>query len=124
MDAKTPRMRVVLNDKDWCLCTRNVAILLLAMTSEDPKVTAELVVQLWYSAFIPIGYLDRILQQLEPYMKNSPRDPMHQLFDHLSPYHQATLHDPMNMLRDPQILAGLRLHSSEHGSAALGIQAP
>ncbi|KAI0967379.1 hypothetical protein F4678DRAFT_483231 [Xylaria arbuscula] len=124
MDAKIPRMRVVLNDKDWCLSTRNVAILLLAMTSDDPKATAELVVQLWYSAFMPIGYLDRILEQLEPYMKNSPRDPMHQILDHLSPYHRAALRDPVNMLRDPQVLARLRLISSKRGSATPKIQAP
>ncbi len=51
--AQTPRMRVVLDDKDRCLCSRNVAILLLAMALEDPKATAELIVRLWCSSFTP-----------------------------------------------------------------------
>ncbi|KAI0424356.1 hypothetical protein F5Y09DRAFT_353492 [Xylaria sp. FL1042] len=101
MGAHTPPMRAVLNDNDSGISTRNVAILLLAMGSEDPKATAELVVQLWYSAFLPIGYLDRILEQLEPHMKNSPEN---ELLNHQCPHQRAALNDPINASNDHPVL--------------------
>ncbi|KAI0812059.1 hypothetical protein GGR55DRAFT_677657 [Xylaria sp. FL0064] len=105
MNARIPPIRAVLNDKDFCVSTRNVAILLLAMQSENPKATAELIVQLWYSSFLPIGYLDRILEQLEPHMKNSPENGPVAC---LCPHQRAALSDPINQMRDPAVLARLR----------------
>ncbi|KAK5628880.1 hypothetical protein RRF57_004595 [Xylaria bambusicola] len=72
VEGSTFSLRVVLHENNHCLCLRNIAILLMAMGSEDPKATAELLVQLYCSAFLPLGYLDRILDQLEPHMENSP----------------------------------------------------
>lgn len=106
-EAQVSPLRVVLNDQDYCVTSRNIAILLLAMTSEDPKATAELVVQLWYSAFLPVGYFDRILEQLEPHMKHPRNSPTYQLGLHLQ---NTVLHDPVNLLRNPW--AALRTHTA------------
>jgi hypothetical protein len=96
-EVPVPPLHVVLNGKDYCLVSPNIAILLLAMSSEDPKATAELVVQLWYSAFLPVGYFDRILEQLEPHMKHSKNS----LTARLGLSQNAMLHDPVNFLRNP-----------------------
>ncbi|KAI0528328.1 hypothetical protein F5B22DRAFT_641299 [Xylaria bambusicola] len=103
---RTPPLRVVLQEKNHCLCLRNIAILLISMGSEDPKIAAELLVQLWYSAFLPIGYFDRILAQLEPYMENSPHDV------------RVLLDDPLR-IHNPWLLGHVLFLSSELKAALL-----
>ncbi|KAI3326332.1 hypothetical protein HD806DRAFT_552587 [Xylariaceae sp. AK1471] len=106
-EAQISPLRVVLNEQDYCVTSRNIVILLLAMTSEDPRATAELVVQLWYSAFLPVGYFDRILEQLEPHMKHPQYPPKYQLGFYLQ---NAVLQDPVKFIRNPR--AAIQTHTA------------
>ncbi|KAJ3557708.1 hypothetical protein NPX13_g9873 [Xylaria arbuscula] len=102
LGSQTPPMRIVLSEKDHCLCLRNVALMVLAMSSNDPKATAELCVHLLYSAYLPIGYLDEIISQLEPYMENSPHGAHDQELNKLSIRMQRLLHDPLKVRNSPR----------------------
>ncbi|KAI1369436.1 hypothetical protein F5Y08DRAFT_352137 [Xylaria arbuscula] len=102
LGSQTPPMRIVLSEKDHCLSLRNIALMVLAMSSNDPKATAELCVHLLYSAYLPIGYLDEIISQLEPYMENSPHGAHDQELNKLSIRMQRLLHDPLKVRNSPR----------------------
>ncbi|KAI0912836.1 hypothetical protein F4823DRAFT_622623 [Ustulina deusta] len=73
-NVSTP-IRVVITDSTTAKTTRNLILLLLALSSEDPEVTAECAVSFWYGPFVPKWCLPAIRELALPFIDEcSPKD--------------------------------------------------
>lgn len=58
-----------MNDRDFAVVARNVVLLLCALHFE-PEVSVPMMIHLWYSALIPAIILEKLQQEILPYIEN------------------------------------------------------
>ena len=65
-DDYSGNLTVVINDQAPIVCLRNLVLLILLGTIEDPSVAAELSLHLWYSAFTQMGHPLMVISTIAP----------------------------------------------------------
>ncbi|KAB8302796.1 hypothetical protein EYC80_006141 [Monilinia laxa] len=65
----TGKCEVVINDKDFDIVARNAILLLIALVF-DPMQAADIMIHIWYSAFIPEPVLHKIQEQVLPLIED------------------------------------------------------
>ncbi|TGJ88361.1 hypothetical protein E0Z10_g481 [Xylaria hypoxylon] len=74
-DNAAAPIRVVITDGTTAKTTRNLILLLMALSSEDPDITAECAVSFWYSPFIPKWCLPAIREFVGRFVEDcDPKD--------------------------------------------------
>ncbi|KAI1309786.1 hypothetical protein F5Y03DRAFT_382905 [Xylaria venustula] len=67
-DKTSASINVTITDETTTKTARNLILLLLALSSDDPDVTAECAVPFWYSPFIPKWCLSAIRELTDPFI--------------------------------------------------------
>lgn len=73
------KVHIVINDKDMDVSARNILILFLTYTIDDPDKAADLIIHLWYSSLLTEGHMETlqtvvlpIIQQCSNKMAGKP----------------------------------------------------
>lgn len=68
-------LNIFITDGIAARTTRNLVILLMALSSKDPDVTAECAVPFWYGPYVPKWCLPAMREQIRPFIQACcPRD--------------------------------------------------
>ncbi|KAM0080378.1 hypothetical protein ACKRZS_007473 [Fusarium odoratissimum] len=59
-----------MNDHEFDVVTRNVIILLLALTADDRDETVDCILHIWYSSFIRKSHVDILKQPIQPLIQS------------------------------------------------------
>lgn len=59
-------LNILLNDRNPFICSRNLAILLVLSQLADENEAAEHALFIWYSVFLPMSYIPRVLPKIQP----------------------------------------------------------
>ncbi|KAK2680664.1 hypothetical protein RAB80_002457 [Fusarium oxysporum f. sp. vasinfectum] len=64
-------VEIIMNDHEFDVVTRNVIILLLALTADDRDEAVDCILHIWYSSFIRKSHVDILKQRIQPLIQSA-----------------------------------------------------
>ncbi|KAK9419169.1 putative MYND-type zinc finger protein samB [Seiridium unicorne] len=105
-DTFAAPLHIVINDEDEAVMSRNIMLLLLALSSNDPQATAEIALHFWYNNYWPDHCVKAFEEQVIPLLRN--------VLD--MPGEASDLVDPV---KSQEVLHRAKIHKWKFGESTL-----